>query len=71
MKLKLYKVFYAAALLLLLAFCAATCMDYVNYTASLNSAPFRVFVLVNAMVFLVPDLLCLFLGYLFKKWWKP
>lgn len=67
MKFRLYKVFYGAALLLLLAFCAATCMDYVRYTTTLNSAPFYVFILVNAMVFLVPDLLCLLLGYLFKK----
>ena len=67
MKFRLYKVCHAAALVLLLAFCAATCMDYVRYTTTLNSAPFYVFILVNAMVFLVPDLLCLLLGYLFKK----
>ena len=67
MKFKLYKVFYAAALVLLLAFCAATCMDYVAYTATLNSAPFSAFVLVNALVFLVPDLLCLLLAHFFKK----
>lgn len=67
MKLKLYKVFYAAALLLLLGFCLATCMDYVRYTTTLNSAPFHVFILVNAMVFLVPDLLCVLLGRFFKK----
>lgn len=67
MKFKLYKVFYAAALILLLAFCAATCMDYVAYNTTLNSAPFSAFVLVNALVFLVPDLLCLLLAHFFKK----
>ena len=67
MKQHLYKLFYGAALVLLLAFCLATCMDYVRYNTTLNSAPFHVFILANAMVFLVPDLLCLLLGRFFKN----
>lgn len=67
MSFKLYKVFYGAALLLLLAFCADTCLDYISYNTTMNSAPFSAFVLVNALLFLLPDLICLFLGYFFKK----
>ena len=44
-----------------------TIYDFVKYDAMLNSAPFSVFVLVNAIENLFPCALMLGLGFLLKK----
>lgn len=42
-------------------------LDYLHWSNTLNSAPFWVNILVNAIYFLIPALIALILGFIFKK----
>ena len=50
------------ALALLAGFAVKTVVDYIGYTTTLNSAPFSVYVLVNAVYFLIPAAVALGIG---------
>lgn len=63
----LYKWLLLAAVLLALGFLAQVAVDYYRYQSSLNSAPFRVFVLARALEYLLPGLLCLLAGLFLRK----
>lgn len=52
---RLSKVLRFVALVLLLAFPVNVAIDWHTYSTTLNSAPFWVFVLVNALVLLLPS----------------
>ena len=49
-------------IILLLAFILKTAMDYSRYTATLNSAPFYVWVLANALYFIIPAMAVFIVG---------
>ncbi|MBQ7385090.1 MAG: hypothetical protein IJW04_01135 [Ruminococcus sp.] len=66
-KITLYKIFYIAAIMLTAAFCVLVAVDSYRYTASLNSAPFYVFVLARALVFLTPALIAFIVGKILHK----
>lgn len=42
-------------------------LDYITYSNTLNSAPFWVNILVNAIYFLIPALIALVCGFLFRR----
>jgi len=42
-------------------------LDYLTWSTTLNSAPFWVNILVNAIYFLIPALIALILGFVFRK----
>ncbi len=42
-------------------------LDYLTWSTTLNSAPFWVNILVNAIYFLLPALIALILGFVFRK----
>ena len=42
-------------------------LDYLTWSTTLNSAPFWVNILVNAICFLIPALVALILGFIFRK----
>lgn len=66
-KITLYKIFYIAAIMLAAAFCVLVAVDSYRYTHSLNSAPFYVFVLARALVFLTPALITFIVGMILHK----
>ena len=51
---------------LIISFVVKTIIDRFNYTTTLNSAPFYLWVLVNVMYFIVPALLVFCIGVLIK-----
>ncbi len=66
-KITLYKIFYIAAIMLAAAFCVLVAVDSYRYTHTLNSAPFYVFVLARALVFLTPALTSFIVGKILHK----
>lgn len=63
----LWKFLFAIAGLLLVGFCIRLGADYLQYSVTLNSAPFSVFVLVRALEFLLPAVIALIAGLIVKK----
>ena len=61
-KIRLYKIFYIVAISLAAAFCVLVAVDSYKYSTSLNSAPFYVFVVARAVVFLTPALIAFIVG---------
>ncbi len=55
MKKYISRVLYILIVLLCITFVVKTILDYSNYTQA-NSAPFYVFILVNAIVYLFPSI---------------
>jgi hypothetical protein len=51
------KILYTIAAILVLVFFVNTGLDWHTYNTTLNSAPFRYWVLVNAVYFLLPSLI--------------
>lgn len=64
---QLHKWLLLAAGLLAVGFLIQVGVDYYRYQDSLNSAPFRVFVLARALEYLLPGLLCLLAGLFLRK----
>ena len=58
---------YALSALLILGFVINTILDYSRYSSTLNSAPFYLWVVVNALCFLVPAAIFLLLGVVLKN----
>ena len=53
--------------LLCVIFCMKTLGDYGRYTTTLNSAPFSVFILVNAVVFLFPAIVLAIIALVLRR----
>ena len=66
-KTKTYRLLYGAAALMTLGFCVNLVVDYHQYSTTLNSAPFTVWILVDALIWLVPATLAVIAGYVAKK----
>ncbi len=56
MKKNVLRIMYILIVLLLITFCVKSVLDYMKYT-ELNSAPFYVFILVNAIVYIAPAIM--------------
>ena len=52
---------------LVTVFVAKSIADYTQYTDSLNSAPFSVWLLVNALYLIVPAIIVFVIGFTVKK----
>lgn len=52
---------------LFVVFLMKTALDYMAYSSSLNSAPFWVWIMMNALYFLLPSVIALICGLLFKR----
>ena len=55
------------SIVLLIAFVIKVIIDYTKYTAALNSAPFYVWVLVDALFFVLPAIIVFAVGIITKK----
>jgi hypothetical protein len=67
MKKKVPIVCIIVSAILLVAFVVKSIVDYTQYSAILNSAPFSVWVLVNALYFVIPAIVLLVIGLIVKK----
>lgn len=55
------------SVILIVCFIVKTIFDYKNYSTTLNSAPFSIWILVNAIYFVVPALIVFLVGIVLKK----
>ena len=55
------------SLILLIVFVIKSIVDYTQYSTSLNSAPFYLWVLVNALFLVIPAIIVFVIGFVVKK----
>jgi hypothetical protein len=61
------KICYGLSVLLFIGFIINTIFDYGRYNSTLNSAPFYVWIIANAIYFIVPSIIALIVGFVIKK----
>lgn len=61
------KLLYGASVLMVIGFCIHVMVDYHTYCTTLNSAPFWVWILVDALVWLLPASLAALAGLIVSK----
>ena len=66
-KINIVTICYTLSILLLLVFIIETIVDYIRYNSTLTSFPFYTWVIVNAVYFIVPSLIALFVGLILNK----
>ena len=64
------KILYGASALMVLGFCVHILVDYHTYCTTLNSAPFWVWILVDAALWLLPALVAFVAGLIVSKKYK-
>ena len=62
-----HKLLYGASALMVLGFCIHVLIDYAQYDAYANSAPFRLWIYVDALLWLIPALIAFVAGFVAKK----
>ena len=62
-----HKLLYGASALMVLGFCIHVIVDYHQYSTTLNSAPFWVWICMDAMLWLIPALIAFVAGFVAKK----
>lgn len=62
-----HRFFFAAALILILLGGGSILMDWMRYHQTLHSAPFRIFILVRCVEFLLPAALCGAIGLILRR----
>ena len=63
MKQKVPMICNIVSLILLIVFVIKSIVDYTQYSTSLNSAPFYLWVLVNALFLVIPAIILFVIGY--------
>lgn len=58
---------YVVSFALVIAFIVKSIIDYTRYLESYGSAPFHVWVLVNALYLIIPAIIALIVGVIVKK----
>ena len=66
-KLNGIKICYGASVLLFIGFIINTLIDYSRYDSAINSAPFDLWIIVNAIFFIVPAIILFAVGFVIKK----
>ena len=62
-----HKLLYGASALMVLGFCIHLLIDYHQYSTALNSAPFWVWIAVDALFWLLPALIAFVAGFVAKR----
>ena len=62
-----HKLLYGAAALMVLGFLIHLFIDYCRYKESFTSAPFWIWAVVDALLWLIPALLAFLAGYISRK----
>lgn len=63
----IYKLLYVISLMLLVVFFLCITADYYQYSSTLNSAPFYLWILVRAVEFMVPSIIIFIAARVIKK----
>ena len=61
------KLLYGASVLMVIGFVIQLLIDYHKYNTTLNSAPFWIWIVVDALVWLLPALLAFLAGVIVSK----
>jgi len=61
------KLLLGASVLMVLGFAIHVTVDYLQYSSTLKSAPFRLWICVDAIIWLVPAALAAIAGFVAKK----
>ena len=67
MKKKVPMIFNIVSVVLVIAFIVKNVVDYSKYTSTLNSAPFYVWILANALYLIIPAIILFAVGAIIKK----
>lgn len=67
MRIKIPMICNIISMLLLIAFVIKSVVDYFQYTTILNSAPFYLWILVNAVFMVVPSIIVFIIGVVVKR----
>lgn len=67
MKKKIPIVCNIVSVILLIAFVIKSIVDYTQYNTTLNSAPFSVWIGVNALYLIIPAIIVFVLGFIVNK----
>ena len=62
-----HKLLYGASVLMVLGFCIHLMVDYHKYNTTLNSAPFWVWIAVDALLWLLPAAIAFVAGFVAKR----
>ena len=62
-----HKLLYGASVLMVLGFCIAVLIGWCKYNTVLNSAPFWVWILTDAMIWLIPAAIAAIAGFVAQK----
>ena len=62
-----YKLLYGASVIMVLGFFCHLAVDWRQYNTTLNSAPFWLWICVDALIWLLPALLAFLAGIISKK----
>jgi len=61
------KLLYGASVLMVLGFCIHVLVDYHRYRTTLNSAPFWIWIVVDALIWLLPALVAFLAGVIVSR----
>ena len=67
MKKKVPMICNIVSVVLVIAFIVKNIVDYSKYTSTLNSAPFYVWILANALYLIIPAIILFAVGAIIKK----
>lgn len=62
-----HKLLYGASALMVLGFCIAVAVGWYKYSTTLNSAPFWVWILSDALLWLIPAAIAAIAGFVANK----
>ena len=62
-----HKLLYGASILMVLGFCIHLLVDYHKYITTLNSAPFWLWIVTDALLWLLPAAVAAIAGFVAKK----
>ena len=62
-----HKLLYGASVLMVLGFCIDIAIGWYKYNTTLNSAPFWLWIVTDALIWLLPALIAAVAGFIAKK----
>lgn len=65
-KINITKMCNVISIILLVCFIVKTIIDYTQYSSTLNSAPFYVWIIANALYFVLPAIIVFIVGIIIK-----
>ena len=63
----IYKFLYAVCIFLIIGFVIRISVDFIKYDEMNNSAPFYAFIIIRAIQFIMPSIICFVVGKITKK----